>query len=62
MFFLFLGLGYIKLFASFLVAVYYMVYIGLVCALLIWTAKGPVPLAECRELHRAIVSYNFTMN
>lgn len=33
-----------------------MVYIGLVCALLIWTAKGPVPLAECRELHRAIVS------
>ncbi|XP_077302166.1 solute carrier family member bloated tubules [Arctopsyche grandis] len=51
------GLGYVKLFASFLVAVYYMVYVGLVCALLIWTAKGPVPLAECRELHRALDGY-----
>ncbi|KAH9644123.1 hypothetical protein HF086_015453 [Spodoptera exigua] len=56
------GVGHLKVLTSYLCCVYYMMYVALSFAYLLWIGKGSFPLKDCTKLHITPNGYENKMN
>ncbi|KAJ8730597.1 hypothetical protein PYW08_002010 [Mythimna loreyi] len=56
------GVGHLKVLSSYVCCVYYMMYVALSSAYLVWIGKGSFPLKDCTKLHITPNGYENKMN
>ncbi|XP_021186294.3 sodium- and chloride-dependent neutral and basic amino acid transporter B(0+) isoform X1 [Helicoverpa armigera] len=56
------GVGHLKVMTSYVCCVYYMMYVALSSAYLVWIGKGSFPLKDCTKLHITPHGYENKMN
>lgn len=56
------GVGHLKVLTSYVCCVYYMMYVALSFAYLLWIGKGSFPLKDCTKLHITPNGYENKMN
>ncbi|CAH0581549.1 unnamed protein product [Chrysodeixis includens] len=56
------GVGHLKVLTSYVCCVYFMVYVALSAAYLVWIGKGSFPLKDCTKLHMTPHGYENKMN
>ncbi|CAB3255739.1 unnamed protein product [Arctia plantaginis] len=56
------GVGHLKVLTSYLSCVYYVMYVALSTAYLIWIAKGSFPLKDCTKVYMTPNGYENKMN
>lgn len=56
------GVGHLKVLTSYICCVYYMMYVALALAFLVWIGKGTFPLRDCTRLQMTPNGYENKMN